>query len=111
MVDNRGGAFTVGLGLLQGLTIIPHYDQWSPDKRHRTVKLARPALVVAGVDERTALESIFGDDHFQEIWFDIGKIVGCEVRLEDVGASVLVRYDAPSVYPHEATGYRSLLLI
>ena len=65
----------------------------------------------ARFDERTALESIFGDDHFQEIWFDIGKIVGCEVRLEDVGASVLVRYDAPSVYPHEATGYRSLLLI
>lgn len=55
MVDNRGGAFTVGLGLLQGLTVIPHYDQWSPDKRHRTVKLARPALVVAGIDERTAL--------------------------------------------------------
>lgn len=55
MVDNRGGAFTVGLGLLSGFTVIPHYDQWSPDKRHRTVKLARPDLVVAGVDERTAL--------------------------------------------------------
>jgi cyanophycinase len=55
MVDNRGGAFTVGLGLLIGLTVIPHYDLWSPDKRHRTVKLARPDLVVAGVDERSAL--------------------------------------------------------
>ncbi len=55
MVDNRGGAFTVGLGLLAGMTVIPHYDLWSPDKRHRTVKLARPDLVVAGIDERTAL--------------------------------------------------------
>ena len=55
MVDNRGGAFTVGLGLLRDLTVIPHYDQWSPDKRHRTVKLARPDLVVVGIDERTAL--------------------------------------------------------
>jgi cyanophycinase len=55
MVDNRGGAFTVGLGLLSGMTVIPHYDQWSPDKRQRTVKLARPDLVVAGVDERSAL--------------------------------------------------------
>ena len=55
MVDNRGGAFTVGLGLLRGMTVIPHYDQWSAEKRHRTVKLARPDLVVAGVDERTAL--------------------------------------------------------
>ncbi len=54
-IDNRGGAFTVGLGLLTGMTVIPHYDLWSPDKRHRTVKLARPDLVVAGIDERTAL--------------------------------------------------------
>jgi cyanophycinase len=55
MVDARGGAFTVGLGLLSDVTVIPHYDLWSPDKWHRTVKLARPDLVVAGVDERTAL--------------------------------------------------------
>lgn len=55
LVDNRGGAFTVGLGLLRGMTVIPHYDLWSPDKRHRTVSLARPDLVVAGIDERTAL--------------------------------------------------------
>jgi cyanophycinase len=55
MVDARGGAFTVGLGLVSGVTVIPHYDQWSPDKSHRTVKLARPDLVVAGIDERTAL--------------------------------------------------------
>jgi cyanophycinase len=55
MVDARGGAFTVGLGLVTTLTVIPHYDQWSPEKTHRTVKLARPDLVVAGIDERTAL--------------------------------------------------------
>jgi cyanophycinase len=55
MVDARGGAFTVGLGLVTGLTVIPHYDLWSPDKIHRTVKLARPDLVVAGIDERSAL--------------------------------------------------------
>jgi cyanophycinase len=55
MVDARGGAFTVGLGLVSGVTVIPHYDLWSPDKVHRTVTLARPDLVVAGVDERSAL--------------------------------------------------------
>ena len=55
MVDARGGAFTVGLGLVTALTVIPHYDLWSPDKSHRTVKLARSDLVVAGIDERTAL--------------------------------------------------------
>jgi cyanophycinase len=55
MVDARGGAFTVGLGLVSTLTVIPHYDLWSPDKSHRTVRLARPGLVVAGIDERSAL--------------------------------------------------------
>jgi len=55
MVDARGGAFTVGLGLVSNITVIPHYDLWSPEKSHRTVKLARPDLVVAGIDERTAL--------------------------------------------------------
>jgi cyanophycinase len=55
MVDARGGAFTVGLGLISGITVIPHYDLWSPDKSHRTMKLARPDLVVAGIDERSAL--------------------------------------------------------
>ncbi len=55
MVDTRGGAFTVGLGLLSGFTMIPRFDQWSHDKVHRTVGLAAPGLVVAGIEERTAL--------------------------------------------------------
>lgn len=55
MVDTRGGAFTVGLNLLSGLTMIPRFDEWSPEKVHRTVDLAAPGLVVAGVEERTAL--------------------------------------------------------
>ena len=55
MVDTRGGAYTVGLGLLSGFTMIQRYDTWSTDKVHRTVDLAAPGLAVAGIEERTAL--------------------------------------------------------
>lgn len=55
MVDPRGGAFTLGLGLISQLTLIPHADTWSEDKRHRTLQLAPRQLPVVGIDERTAL--------------------------------------------------------
>lgn len=55
MVDQRGGAFTLGLGLLEGVAVVPHHDSWSEEKVHRTQQLAPSGLVVAGVDERTAL--------------------------------------------------------
>jgi cyanophycinase len=55
MVDQRGGAFTLGLGLLDGVAVVPHHDTWSEEKAHRTRQLAPKGLVVAGVDERTAL--------------------------------------------------------
>jgi cyanophycinase len=55
MVDPRGGALTLGLGLLQPLAVIPHHDTWSEDKEKRTLKIAPAALPIAGIDERTAL--------------------------------------------------------
>lgn len=55
MVDPRGGAFTLGLGLLGGLAVIPSHDQWSEDQAHRTRHMSPPDLVLAGIDERTAL--------------------------------------------------------
>jgi cyanophycinase len=55
MVDPRGGALTLGLGLLDRIAVLPHYDTWSEEKAHRTVQLATGHLRIAAVDERTAL--------------------------------------------------------
>ncbi len=55
MVDPRGGAFTLGLGLVRQLGVIPHHNTWSPDKEHRTLQLAAKGLAIVGIDEATAL--------------------------------------------------------
>ena len=55
MVDPRGGAFTLGLGLVSQVAVIPHHDTWSHDKEKRTLDLAPGGLAIAGIDERTAL--------------------------------------------------------
>jgi cyanophycinase len=55
MIDPRGGAFTLGLGMVEQLAFLPHADTWSPEKAHRTVKLAPDGLPIVAVDERTAI--------------------------------------------------------
>lgn len=55
MVDPRGGALTLGLGLMQPMAVIPHHDTWSEDKAKRTLQIAPSGLPIVGIDERTAL--------------------------------------------------------
>ena len=55
MVDPRGGALTLGLGLVEQMAVIPHHDTWSEDKEKRTLKIAPAGLPIVGIDERTAL--------------------------------------------------------
>jgi cyanophycinase len=55
MVDPRGGAFTLGLGMIEQLAIVPHHNTWSSDKEHRTLLLSPKGLAIAGIDEATAL--------------------------------------------------------
>jgi cyanophycinase len=55
MVDPRGGAFTVGLGLIGQMGLVPRLDTWTEDKLHRTLQLAPSGLPVVGVDQRTAV--------------------------------------------------------
>ncbi len=59
MVDPRGGALTVGLGLVERLAVVPHFGDTHEDahgeKLHRSVALAPAGLPVVGIPERTAL--------------------------------------------------------
>ncbi len=59
MVDPRGGALTVGLGLVEQLAVVTHFGETEEDahgeKIHRSVALAPRRLPVAAVPARTAL--------------------------------------------------------
>lgn len=87
MVDPRGGAFTLGLGLVAQLAVIPHADGWSHEKLHRTITLAAADLPVVGIDERTALVL-----HPHDGWFTSGVgsvkvwLNGDEAGLDALGA-------------------------
>ncbi len=45
MVDPRGGAFTLGLGLVNGLALVTEAETWSADRLHRTLALANTPVV------------------------------------------------------------------
>jgi len=55
MVDPRGGAYTVGLGLVQGLAVFPYHGTAADHIRERSIDLLSRDAVLAGVDEQTAL--------------------------------------------------------
>jgi cyanophycinase len=55
MVDPRGGAYTVGLGLVPGLAIFPYHGRAADHLRERSVDLLARDAVLVGVDEQTAL--------------------------------------------------------
>ena len=55
MVDPRGGAYTVGLGLVEGLAIFPYHGSAADHLRERSIDLLPEAAVLVGIDEETAL--------------------------------------------------------
>jgi cyanophycinase len=59
MVDPRGGALTLGLGLVDKLTVVPHFGDEHDDahgqKLERTVAMAPAGLPVVALPTRTAL--------------------------------------------------------
>jgi len=85
MVDVRGGAFTIGLGLTDELAMISRADTLSAERISRTVQLAPPRLLVAAVEERSAL--ICWPDGS---WEAVGEVVlyrgGARVGLADLAS-------------------------
>lgn len=55
MVDPRGGAYTVGLGLVRGLAVLPHHAVAPPHLVDRSLELLPQRATLAGVDDATAL--------------------------------------------------------
>ncbi len=66
MVDPRGGAFTLGLGLVTGLALVTEAETWSPERLHRTRDLANTSVAVL----RTGTALVRRDD----AWERVGEI-------------------------------------
>ena len=61
MLDPRGGAFTIGLGLITGMAILPGSDTWLADRRARTLRLAGSNALALVPSTTTLLRSPAGD--------------------------------------------------
>ncbi len=54
MIDPRGGAFTVGLGLISAIAVYPHFQGFD-HRFQRTLDLADKDHIIAAISEQTAL--------------------------------------------------------
>jgi cyanophycinase len=55
MVDPRGGAYTVGLGLVRDLAVFPYHGTAADHLRERSIDLLPASARLVGIDEETAL--------------------------------------------------------
>jgi cyanophycinase len=55
MVDPRGGAYTVGLGIVRNLAVFPYHGTAAAHLRERSVDLLPSNATLVGIDEQTAL--------------------------------------------------------
>lgn len=55
MVDPRGGAYTVGLGVVQNLAVFPYHGTAADHLRERSIDLLPAKAKLVGIDEETAL--------------------------------------------------------
>lgn len=55
MVDPRGGAYTVGFGLVPNLAVFPYHGTAAGHLRERSIDLLPRTALLVGIDEHTAL--------------------------------------------------------
>jgi len=55
MVDPRGGAYTVGLGVVVGIAVFPYHGTAADHLRERSIDLLPHSASLVGIDEATAL--------------------------------------------------------
>jgi len=55
MVDPRGGAYTVGLGVVSNLAVFPYHGTAADHLRERSIDLLPKNATLVGIDEETAL--------------------------------------------------------
>jgi len=55
MVDPRGGAYTVGLGMVTDLAVFPYHGTAADHLRERSIDLLPASATLVGIDEETAL--------------------------------------------------------
>jgi cyanophycinase len=62
MFDERGGAFTLGLGLVSPLAVMAQHETWTPERSRRVRELAPSSAPVAALDTESAL--VWTDGHW-----------------------------------------------
>jgi cyanophycinase len=55
MVDPRGGAYTVGLGIVRGVAVFPDHAGAADHRRERSLELQPDDAVLVGLDQHTAI--------------------------------------------------------
>lgn len=55
MVDPRGGAYTVGFGVVTGVAVFPYHGTAADHLRERSIELLPPSAKLVGIDEETAI--------------------------------------------------------
>jgi cyanophycinase len=94
MVDPRGGAYTVGLGLVSNLAVFPYHGSAADHMRERSIDLLPGGAVLAGVDASTALVRD-ADGAWRVAGVGSVTLYGAAGAVDDVEESAV--FAAPSV--------------